>query len=219
MKWTIIALLLLMSTMGFAQNEKYTKGMEALVSVIDSARTPQSYAAMAAAFERIGDAEKTQWHPYYYAAYTQVMSGYMMMQGNPTGGGMTEKLDPIADKAEASLNKAEAISKNNSEIYVIRKMIASLRMMGDPMSRYMQYGPIAAEALQTARKLDPENPRTYLLEGQDKFYTPEQFGGSKEEAKKLFILALQKFDAKKPASAIEPSWGRSTTTYFLEQAK
>jgi hypothetical protein len=44
----------------------------------------------------------------------------------------------------------------------------------------MQYGPKAQEALETARKLNPNNPRVVdLLEGQDKFYTPEQFGGSK----------------------------------------
>ena len=47
------------------------------------------------------------------------------------------------------------------------------------MNRYMQYGPIAEQALQKAIKLNPENPRIYLLQGQDKFYTPEQYGGSK----------------------------------------
>jgi cytochrome c-type biogenesis protein CcmH/NrfG len=87
------------------------------------------------------------------------------------------------------------------------------------MNRYMQYGPVAQQALETAKKLNPENPRAYLLEGQDKFFTPEQYGGSKEEAKKLFEEALKKYEAFKPATAIDPNWGRGTTQYFLGQIK
>src|SRR5919205_570676 len=53
----------------------------------------------------------------------------------------------IADKAEALLNKAEELAKDNAEIYIAKKMIASVRMMADPMNRYMKYGPIASQAL------------------------------------------------------------------------
>ncbi len=201
-----------------AQSEKYMKSMEILVAATDTTRSTPELLAFAAAFERIGDAEKTQWLPYYYAALAHANAGLMMSSGGMSGG-MTDELDPIADKSEALLNKAEALSKNNTEIYIVKKMIATLRLIGDPMSRFMKYGPIAAEALAIAKKLDPENPRVYLLEGQDKLFTPEEYGGSKTEAKKLLELALNKFDAFKPASTISPSWGRNTTMYFLGQIK
>jgi hypothetical protein len=200
-----------------AQSEKYLKAMQARVAAVDTTRNTANLNELSASFERVAEAEKTMWLPYYYAALTQVNAGYMMTNGKM--GGMADVLDPVADKAEALINKAEALSKDNSEIYIVKKMIASLRMMADPMTRYMQYGPIAEEALATARKLNPENPRIYLLAGQDKFFTPEQFGGSKEEAKKLFEDALKKYDSFKPASDIEPNWGRSTTQYFLAQIK
>jgi hypothetical protein len=116
------------------------------------------------------------------------------------------------------LNKAEALSQDNSEIYVVKKMIATLRLTADPMNRYMKYGPDAAEALETAKKLNPENPRVYFLEGQDKLFTPKQFGGSKEEAKKLFEFALQKFDSFKAENELMPHWGKGQTAYFLKQA-
>ena len=138
-------------------------------------------------FERIGDAEKTQWLPYYYAALAEVNAAYLV----PGKQGMAETTDPMADRAELLINKADALSKDNSEIYVVKKMIATLRMMADPMNRYMQYGPQAQQALETAKKLNPENPRIYLLEGEDKFFTPEQYGGSKTEAKALFEEALK----------------------------
>ena len=98
-------------------------------------------------------------------------------------------------------------------------MIASLRMMADPMSRFLQYGPVAEEALTMATKLNPANPRVYLLQGQDKFFTPEQYGGSKKEAKKLFEEALKRYDTFKPFSELEPNWGRRSAQYFLNQIK
>ena len=202
---------------GFSQSEKYTKAMQDKLVVLDSTRDVNALKDLSAAFERIGDAEKTQWLPYYYAALAQVNAGYSITRGNM--GGMTEQLDPVADKAEQLINKAEAMSKDNSEIFLVKKMIASLRMMADPMTRYMQFGPKAQEALETAKKLNPENPRIYLLEGQDKFFTPEQYGGSKTEAKKLFEQALEKFSAFKPASSLDPVWGKATTQYFLSQIK
>ena len=71
----------------------------------------------------------------------------------------------------------------------------------------------------SAKKLNPENPRVYLLEGQDKFYTPEQYGGSKSEAKQLFEQATKKYDSFKPASDIDPNWGRGMIQYLMTQMK
>lgn len=197
-----------------AQDDKFMKAMEPKVQAIDSVRTPAELLALSAAFERIADAEKTKWHPYYYAALTQVNAAYFM---STTGQLEASKTDPIADKAEALINKADALNANNSEIYVVKKMIASLRMMADPMTRWQTYGPQAEQALQTAMKLNPENPRVYILQAQDKYYTPEQFGGSKTEAKKLFEEANKKFASFKPASTIDPNWGRSSVAYFMSE--
>ena len=201
----------------FAQNEKFVKAMESKVVAIDTTHSTDGLLGLANSFERIADAEKTQWTAYYYAALAHVNAGLMMGSANG-GAGMADKTDPEANKAEELLNKAEALSKDNSEIWVVKKQIATLRMMADPMNRYMTYGPAAAEALATAKKLNPDNPRVYLLEGQDKFYTPEQFGGSKEEAKKLFEEALKKFETFKPESSIHPSWGLGQVKYFQSLA-
>lgn len=202
----------------FSQNDRYMKAMQDKVAALDTTRTSENSQVLSAAFERIADAEKVKWLPYYYAALTQVNAGYFM-NTDVMAGGMATTFDPIADKAESLLNKAEALSENNSEIYVVKKMIASLRMIADPMSRYMQYAPIAQEALATAKKLNPENPRVYLLEAQDKFYTPEQYGGSKSDALELFQTSLKKYDSFQPASSIDPHWGKATAAYFLGQLK
>ncbi len=216
MKRTILMLaLLLMVASLFAQSEKFTKAMEKNIAMLDdsSSMKPEPLQDLANTFERIGEAEKTQWLPYYYAAYCNVMKGFMMNNGQSMGG-LADKTDPLADKAEALLAKAEALTKENSEIFCVKKMIATLRMMADPMTRYATQLPLAAAALQKAKELDQNNPRIYLLEGQDKFYTPEQFGGSKTEAKVLFEEAIKKYEAFKPESSIHPQWGLAATRYF-----
>jgi len=140
-----------------------------------------------------------------------------------TGGDMmaskADKTDPYADKADKQISKAEALTKNNSEIYVVKKMIATLRMLGDPTNRYMTYGPQAQAMLDEAKKLNADNPRVYVLEAQDKYFTPEQFGGSKEEAKVLFEKAQKLFETFKPETSIHPNWGKSQVAYFLSQYK
>ena len=198
----------------YAQSEKYMNAMKERIAAVDTTRNIEGLQALSNTFERIADAEKTQWLPYYYAALSMINSGYSMMN-NPN----PDKIDPLSDKAEILLNKADALSKDNSEIYAVKKMIATLRYFVDPMNRYMKYKPQADQALETARKLNPENPRVYLLEGQDKFYTPEQYGGSKAEAKKLFEEAMKRYESVKPASAIAPQWGKGTTQYFISQIK
>jgi len=200
----------------FSQSEKYTKAMEQLVSAVDTTMNADGLTNLANSFQRIADAEKNQWLPYYYAAFANVSAAYMMSMGQM---GMVDKTDPIADKAEALLNKAEELSKDNSEIYCVKKMIASLRLIGDPQNRYVTYGPAAEEALTKAKTLNPANPRVTLLEAQDKFFTPEQFGGSKVEAKKLFEEAIKKYEAFKPETSIHPAWGLKRAQYFLSDIK
>lgn len=213
---TILAALLLAVPALFAQSDKYVKAMEARVPAVDTTTTADGWQQLANGFERIADAEKTQWLPYYYAALSNIMQGYMLSNGQ--SGGFAAKTDPLADKAETLINQAEALNKDNSDIWCVKKMIATLRMSADPMSRWQTYGQAAAEALAKAKSLDAENPRVYLLEGQDKFFTPEQFGGSKSEAKTLFETALKKFGAQKPRSSIDPQWGSHTANYFLSQS-
>lgn len=210
-------LFLCMQAPVFAQSDKYVKAMEEKKALIEQANSADSWMELANGFERIAEAEKTQWLPYYYAALSRVMAGYMISNGKT--GGFADKTDPEADKADALIAKALTLTGENSEIWCVKKMIATLRMSADPMNRWQTLGPAAAEALQKARQMDPGNPRVYLLEGQDKFFTPEQFGGSKTEAKALFEESLKKFESFKPASSIHPDWGRGQVKYFLEMAK
>ena len=218
-KGLFAVLAIIIATASFAQSEKFVSAMEAKVTQLDSSNTADSWKDLANTFERIAEAEKTQWLPYYYAAYCNIMAGYNSLPQDGSFGDNSAIADPLADKAETLLNKAEGLSKDNAEIYIVRKMVHGLRMMGNAMARYMTESPKAAEALEKAKSINATIPRIYILEAQDKYFTPEQFGGSKEEAKVLFEKAKGLFETFKPESSIAPNWGRTTVAYFLSQYK
>ena len=98
-------------------------------------------------------------------------------------------------------------------------MIASSRLMADPMSRYMEYGPLSTSYLDESIKFDASNPRPYLLKGQGLRYTPEQFGGGCEAAKPHLNTAMEKFTAFKPASDLHPNWGEFIVKGLLDECK
>jgi hypothetical protein len=206
---TLVATSSFFSTV-LAQSSKYVSAMKTNIGLLDSAFQKNNFPELGNNFERIGDAEKTQWLPYYYAAYCQVMTAFSEQDKTKTDG--------IADKAEALLKKAEEIAgAENSETCVIKSMIASAHMMVDPQSRWMQYGQASASNIEKAKKMDPFNPRPVYLEAQAKFFTPEEFGGGKAIAKPVFQKAIEMFGAFKPSSELMPAWGKVSTEYFLSQ--
>ncbi len=216
-KFFLLAAIICFASFSFAQSDKsqsdkYTSAMKANIARLDSMMINNNGAEVANNFERIADAEKTQWLPYYYAAYCSVMQAYSEKDNS--------KKDASADKAQQLIDKAEAIlGKENSETDVIKSMIATSHMMVDPQSRYMTYGPAAAGAIEKAKSLDPTNPRPVLLEAENKFYTPGAFGGGKDVAKPLFDEAMKLNEAFKPETELSPNWGGSALQYFLSQYK
>lgn len=207
MKQLFIAVCMLVSTVAFSQSEKYMQVMGATLQQMGSAKTGEEMVALAQKFERIGDAEKTQWLPYYYAA---ILKSRMSMMG--VGGDK----DAIADEATALVAKAEAIEKNNSEITCVKSMIATAKMLVDPQARFMQYGMQANKFLEEAKKLDATNPRPYMLQAINLKETPEQFGGGCKTAKPLAEKGLALYNAAKSISPLHPNWGKETVEEILK---
>lgn len=202
----------ILSVAVFAQNDKYMGAMKKNIAMMDSAfAKPDAFLSLANTFERIGTVEKNQWLPYYYAAYCRV--NYAFMQEDKTAN------DPIADKAAELIAKADSLQPNNSEISCVKSMIASVKMLVNPQQRYMQYGMESNKALELAKVQDPSNPRPYLLKGQNLKYTPEQFGGGCKTAKPELEMAKEKFAAFKPASLINPDWGKDYSEKLLKDCQ
>lgn len=204
MKQIILAIALLATMGARAQSSKYVAAMQHNLQLLDSAKTTEDLAAVSQAFERIGDAEKTQWLPYYYAGLAQTRIGFSDPKSDR---------DAIGQKANELAEKGEKIEKN-AELCTIHNMAATIQMLVNPMERFKTFGIKAYTYLQEGYKLDPNNPRLYFLDGASTFGKPEYIGGGKEKAKPLFVKAEQLFKAEKPAD-LYPHWGLAETERYL----
>ena len=211
-KLSFLTALLLLAVCSFAQSEKYVAAMKKNLAGMDSSfKNPEDLIKLANSFERIATAEKSEWLPYYYAAFCQVNAGFMNQDKSKT--------DAIADKATDLIKKADSISPNNSEVSCIKSMIASCHMMVNPQERWQQYGTESSGNLDAAIKQDPSNPRPYYLRGQGLMYTPEQFGGGCKTAKPQLEMAFEKYNAFKAASEIHPGWGKQVVEKLISECK
>ncbi len=67
MKYILLTFVMLGALITNAQSDKYEAAMKKTLALFDSAKSTAQFQSVANSFERIGDAEKTQWLPYYYA--------------------------------------------------------------------------------------------------------------------------------------------------------
>ncbi|HXB05674.1 MAG TPA: hypothetical protein VNW04_01125 [Puia sp.] len=208
MRKTIVFLVMLVSLAASAQNDKYTQMMQKNIALLDSAKTIDELTGLAATFDRIGDAEKNKWLPYYYAALAQTWIGW-----NPA----TKDKDANSAKINAYLAKAEALEKN-AELYAVENMSATQQMVMDPQTRWATNGKDASTALEKGMAADANNPRLYYLQGMSLFNTPPQFGGGKDKAKPLFEKSIALFKSAQP-KPLYPTWGQKQAENQLAQCQ
>lgn len=205
-----IAILFFISFTSFAQTDKFTTAMQKGLVMIDSAKTSDDYTAAGNYFERIATAEPKQWLPQYYVAFNNLCAALMGKQD-------AEIKDAIYDKAMQYAEKADVLVPNHSEVYALKSYITFMKMAVAPQARAMSMIPKATAFAEKAITLNPENPRAYLMKGQNLFYTPEMFGGGKDKAKPVLTTAVAKFESFK-AIGQEPNWGKSRAKSLLQQS-
>ena len=208
MKSIIFSLMMLTGLITYGQSDKYVEAMKKNLSLFDSAKTTADFQTVANTFERIGEAEKTQWLPYYYAGLALATSGWD--DPNVDKDANSTRINTLCDKAAAL--------DNNSEIYALRNMSATQQMMVDPQTRWQTYGMQASKDLEEGLKMNPDNPRLYYLQGESIFNTPPAFGGGKDKAKPVFEKALALFKTDKP-KPLYPNWGMQRTEEQLAKCQ
>jgi tetratricopeptide (TPR) repeat protein len=200
-----------------AQPDRYQAAMQNGIKQMSMAMMSQKVEDLQASanqFERIATAEAKEWLPNYYAALATCQIVFTDQKNMKS----TDK-DAFLDKAEGLLKKAETLSPNNDEIETLKAYIAQGRLAIDPMTRWQTAIPAQQRALETAKTINPNNPRIGLIEGTGIFYTPEQFGGGPKVACPILQESLQKYATFKPASAIHPTWGREFVQMLSKDCK
>ena len=208
LKNLFICVLLLTATTAFADEGKFLPAIKKGLELLSTAQSSDQFQLAANHFERVASAEAREWLPLYYAAYANLNAGL--------SGTDKTKQDELYDRALSQLKAAEEISKENSEILAMQGYVVLMKLAIDPMVRGMSMMPEGMALLQKAKRVNPENPRVYLIEGQFKFYTPEAYGGGKAAAQPILQTGKEKYALETPASAIVPQWGKQRLEYLLK---
>jgi len=210
--YTIGLILLAASINSTAQtnNPKFQQAVQKGRTLLQTAQGPADFVNSANYFERVAQVETREWLPAYYAAYSNLIAGLTSSDN--------ALKDQYWDKALTEVEQAQTLSKDNSEIYALRGYIEYMKLSIDPRSR-LSYMSASAASLDKAKELNPENPRVYLIRGQNTFYTPEAFGGGKSQAKPILETAAAKFAIFKPENELAPNWGIERTQELLAQCK
>ena len=126
---------------------------------------------------------------------------------------LTPRVEAILELKSVKSNK-----EVQSEIHTIMGMMATARMMENPMTLGAKFGPMRAKQLAKAEALDANNPRIWLQRAQNLFYTPEAFGGDKKKAKVLTEKALSLFQKQAAISdrGFMPRWGMDQAEGLLK---
>jgi len=206
---TVIVTFALNSISVCGQEDRYTTAMQSAMEMMDQASEPGEFVESANRFERIATAEKTRWMPYYYASYSLVVMSFEESDGG--------KKDLILDRAQELLDQAMELEPEESELHVLQAFLYPSRITVDPMGRGMLYFDKMFASLETARSLNPENPRIYFLEGVSKLNLPPSMGGGPEVAKPILEEALSKFLSFTNEDPLWPFWGEEATRAELEK--
>ncbi len=161
-------------------------------------------------FERILQLKKQEWIVNYYIAMVDYSIAYTAM------GGKQDK-DKVKKYTESGLNfieKSILVRDDFSDSYVLRYALNFNRWVyeQDKMADIMQQ---SGDAKEKAEKLDPENPRFYLMDGMSTFYMPEAFGGGAKKATPIFEKSVEMFGKRVEKEAYYPDWGKDLAYGFL----
>ena len=196
MKSGIVFFILLLQLPLQAQTSNHTKALESAVIQFNKTNSPSSYIQLFQQFEQLYAVDKTNWLIPYYAGMTKSIMCLLKMGDR----------DALASDALLWVARAKSIEVND-EIYCAESLAYTAKMSVNPALRWFTYEGKIKNSLSLAKKLNPNNPRAYILEANIQQKLPFIFGGGCKSVKPLIQKAELCFNAQTKGSSAEPSWG------------
>jgi len=159
--------------------------------------------------ERLSTFGDKEWLVNYYIALNSYRIGTIAYDDKE----MSEK---YIESAKESIQKSIKGKDDFAESHALFSSILGMELGFKPQLG-MTNGIKSGKAIAKAKKLDPENPRVYMIDGTGKLYTPKMFGGGIDKAIKLFEKAAELFK-KEEDRGIYPDWGKEEVYVWLGNA-
>jgi hypothetical protein len=173
-----------------------TKILEAAVIQFNQVEKTPPYQQLYLQFEQLYVADKTNWLIPYYAAMIQSRMCLLKMGDR----------DALANSAMVWIARAKSIEQND-EIYCAESLAYTAKMSVNPAMRWLSYEDKIRNALRMAKKINPNNPRIYILEANIQEKLPFIFGGGCKSTMPLIKKATLCLNAQTLKSSVDPSWG------------
>ena len=196
MKNLFIFFILLVQLQVQAQATNQSKALEAAVMQFNQATKNQAYQELYLQFEQLYAVNKTNWLIPYYAGMTRSIMCLLKLGDK----------DALANDALLWVGRAKSIMAND-EVYCAESLAYTAKMSVNPLLRWLTYEGKIKKSLSLAKKLNPNNPRAYVLEANIQQKIPFIFGGGCKSVKPLIQKAELCFNAQTKVNSVEPSWG------------
>lgn len=200
-------MLVVLLSLSIHSQSNYEKGMEKAFSFWQEGDLTSAEQL----FERIANAEPTEWLPNYYVAQINSLKSWEEKDANI--------LKAQLDKAQSYLDIAKSISKDNPEIMVMQAHIFTNWVVFDGAFYGMKYGATVSELYEKAYRLAPENPRVVFSKADWGFGSARYFGQDTTPYCKEIEKSLDLFANFKPESKFAPTWGKERAEQVLTECK
>ncbi|QRR02041.1 hypothetical protein [Dyadobacter sandarakinus] len=211
----LCCLFLLMHAGVYAQDSPYQAAMKKEIATLTTADSLPQLRQSVNAFARIAALNPGEWQPLYYGALACTYQGLAASLS-------LDKKDAWLAQAWDLVNKAAAISPDNSEIVAMQGFVTMAKLSADPGSRGQSLSPVALQFFGRAIALDENNPRALALMAQMEWGIAQFFGSSTEKAcvlasRSRALFAAQDNEALK--AALKPAWGSHLAEKVMQHCK
>ncbi len=185
----------LVSQVTYSQT-KFEQGMQQAFQLMAENKNEEA----ANAFERIAQVETDNWLPYYNLALLKARTTFEMKDKT--------KVAAEIKAAEEFADKADDISPDNSEIYVLKAFINVTKIVMDPMTYGASLSPVTTDLYQRAIRLDKNNPRAHSGLVEFEMGGARYFNQDLTPHCKRLQATIALYDSFKPESDFHPNWGK-----------
>lgn len=199
----ILLVIYLISQVTTAQTN-FEQGMEQAFALMNENKIEEA----ANLLERISSAEPENWLAPYHLALLKTRSSFAI----------TDKAKQEAQIAAASdfIDKADLLSPDNSEVYVVKGLINVAKIASNPMVNGATLSGPTTELYKKAITLDNNNPRAHSGLTEFEMGSARFFEQDLSPYCKRLQETLALYDAFKPAGKFYPNWGKEWTLQVIE---
>ena len=181
------------------------RALDRYVMVWDTCTNDNFRAKIYESFDRLAQADSTNFYGQYYAAYIDAEAGFLYFD--------SLRKPEVYTRALGFAEKAIKLSPKDAEPLILKAHI--LRLMANHNdSLETDHKSKIKKLIAEAKKMDATNPRLYLVEGDELLKA-----GNKKEAAKNYKLASDGLKANKSEEFLKPHWGTDEVKRSMAKAQ